>query len=747
MSRLRKLAMHEKEEHNRTRSMSMSMSSSGMPPMMGGMPPVINGSGTASALSTPAMSNMPNPMARPQSQASGRIPQQPGMGQPGQPPIGGPGAPGQPGMPQQQGPPMGPSQMNGPGPQQPGPPQPGMGQGPQRPQQPGMGMQPTGIQMTPNMTHASTPHASTPSAPHLSSSPSPVPTPPQSFAPGGPGPQQPPFNQFNPSQPQFSGPGGPGQPPFTGQPGQFQGAPGNNPQFRQGPNQNGHPVQNASFPPNSAPGFQPGGPGNQNFPGQRFHPGGPQQPFQSGPGNAQFAGAPGLGGPGGQFPPSARQGVPGPGLQFSNNNQAPEWGQRPPPLAPGGPEPGRRADNSWEDGQRSGVLGGPQNKMIHGQMRYGQPGPGGPPPNMMGQPGMGGPMSGPVPSPKEDARSVTPQQMQANWGEDGAHMQRRQAVAAQGGQMGPGRPGFHAQGPQKRPGSPPPSATMNNLGGGSPPEKRVRPNDPGPAVLVDSRMGPDGRPTSSKGGVPFPGGPGMNGQPGNSQQQQLNAEQQYRQQLGGATQEMRGQVLRQGGPQPAPFGKGQQQVNGANPGGRGSRPPDVPSPASGGEGPGQPRQVINVKGQGGSMGPPVSPSLAHRNVGGVKKSESAGNSPALPPSTVPNGMNPADRSHTPHQMRQGGSHSPMPAPMTRPQSAQPTMNQGPSIGVPAPPPSAPPMMPTTQSPSNGFVPFGSNKLDQQFEFPEDVDLSNFDEMFTGMMDPILGLDSWANGAE
>ncbi|CAE6435539.1 unnamed protein product, partial [Rhizoctonia solani] len=185
---------------------------------------------------------------------------------------------------------------------------------------------------------------------------------------------------------------------------------------------------------------------------------------------------------------------------------------------------------------------------------------------------------------------------------------------------------------------------MNNLGGGSPPEKRPRPNDPGPGVLVDSRMG-DGRPTSSKGGVSFQGGPSMNGQ-ANPQQQRLNGEQQYRQELGGATQEMRGQVLRQGGPQPPPFGKGQQQANGANPGGRGSRPPDAPSPASGGEGAGQPRQVMNVKGQGGSMGPPVSPSLTHRNVGGVKKSESAGNSPALPPSTVPNGMNPGDRSHT-----------------------------------------------------------------------------------------------------
>ncbi|CAE7110200.1 unnamed protein product [Rhizoctonia solani] len=767
MARLRKLAVHEKDEQNRARSMSMSISTPGMPPMMSGIPPAMNGSGSASAMSTPAMTHMPNPMGpRPQSQASGRTgPQQPGMGQ--QPMA--PGAPGQPGMaPQQQGPGMAP---NGPGPQQPGMsghPQPGIGQ-PQRPQQPGMGMPPTG--MTPSalrllglkvtypdcsadMTHASTPHASTPSAPHVSSSPSPVPTPPQSFAPGGPGgpgPQQSQFNpQFNPQQ-QFSGPGGPGQPQFPGQPGQFQGALGNQP-FRPGQGQNGPPVQNAHFPPNAGPGFQPGGPGNQNFGQQGFQPGGPgsgqgpQQQFQ--PGNAQFPGGPGIGGPGpggpgGPFPPGARQG--GPGLQFPNNNQPPEWGQRPPPMGQGGPEPGRRPDGSWEDARRAGMIGGQPNKMGPGQMRYvGQPGPGGHPPNMMGQPGMsGGPqMGGPMQSPKEDARSITPQQTQANW-EGGVTMQRRPGMALQGGQMGP-RPGFNPQGPQgqgaqKRAGSPAPPATMNNVGG-SPPEKRARPNDPGPGVLVDSRMGQDGRPTSSKGGASFPGGPGMNGQPPNPQQQRLNGEQQYRQEVGGATREMRVQVLGQGGPQPPPFGKGQQ----AN--GRGSRPTDAPSPASGGEGAGQPRQVMNVKGQGGSMGPPVSPSLAHRNVGGMKKSDSAGNSPALPPSTVPNGMNPADRSHTPQQMKPGGSHSPMTMPMSRPQSAQPTIGQGPSIGVPAPPPSAPPMFPPTQSPSNGLLPFSAAKLEPQFDFPEDVDLTNFDEFFPGM-DPILGLESWAHGGE
>ncbi|ELU40022.1 Serglycin domain-containing protein [Rhizoctonia solani AG-1 IA] len=197
MARLRKLAMHEKDEQNRTRSMSMSMTGHSHP-MMAGIAPSINGSGTASTMSTPAMANMPNPLAgpRPQSQASGRIPQQPGMGQPGQPGMG-PGASGQPGMgPQQQGPGMPPGQMNGP-PQQPGmagPPQVMGLQGQQRPQQPGMGMPPGPMQMTPSMTHASTPHASTPSAPHISSSPSPVPTPPQTF-PGGPGPGPSPQSQ------------------------------------------------------------------------------------------------------------------------------------------------------------------------------------------------------------------------------------------------------------------------------------------------------------------------------------------------------------------------------------------------------------------------------------------------------------------------------------------------------------------------------------------------------------------------
>jgi hypothetical protein len=95
---------------------------------------------------------------------------------------------------------------------------------------------------------------------------------------------------------------------------------------------------------------------------------------------------------------------------------------------------------------------------------------------------------------------------------------------------GAGR-GFNPQGQgqqgqgQKRAVSPPPAAATNNLGGGSPPDaKRPRPNDPGPGVLVDSRTGPDGRPTSSKGGAPFQGmqqgNPGMNGQASNPQQQQ-----------------------------------------------------------------------------------------------------------------------------------------------------------------------------------------------------------------------------------
>ncbi|KAH7335615.1 hypothetical protein B0J17DRAFT_82231 [Rhizoctonia solani] len=762
MARLRKLAMHEKDEQHRARSMSMSMPNPGMPnPMMGGMGPVMNGSGPASAMSTPAMGNMPNPMGgpRPQSQASARMPQQPGMGQPGQQPMG-PGASGQPGMPPQQGPNMG--QMNGPGPQQPGPPQPGMQQGQPRPQQPGM----MGPGMTPNMTHASTPHASTPhastpSAPHthVSSSPSPVPTPPQNFSGGGPGPQQPPFNsQFNPSQPQFSAPGGPGQGPFPGQPGgpgQFPGGPGNNThQFRFGPGQNGPPGQNAPFPPNSGPGFQPNA-GGQNFgPGQQgFQPGPvPQQPFPSGPGGPQFPSGSGMnnpGGPGGPggFPPGVRQ---GPGLPFQNG-QPPEWAQRPPAMGPGGPEPGRRPDGSWEDGRpRPGGMMVPQGKMgaPHPQMqRYlGQPGPGGPPHMMGPQPGMGGgpqqpqQMGGPMPSPKEDARSVTPQQTQPGWNpEGGISMQRRPGVAAQGGQMGP-RPGFNPQGQgqggQKRPGSPPPPVAAANPGG-SPPEKRLRPNDPGPGVLVDSR-GADGRPSSSKGGVPFPG-QGMNGQPNPQTQQKIN---QYAHELRGVTQEMRGQILRQGGPQPPPFGKGpQQQTNGGNPG-RGPRPPDAPSPVSGGEGPGQPRQLTNVKGQASNaMGPPVSPSLTHRNVGGVKKSESAGSSPALQHSTVSNGMNP-DRSHTPQQMKQGGSQSPMPAPMTRPQSAQPTMNQGPSLGIPPPPGSAPPILAPTQSPSNGMLPFNT-KFDQHFDFGPEMDFTGLTSEFFPDMDPMLGLGDWA----
>jgi hypothetical protein len=153
MARLRKLAMHEKDEQNRARSMSVSMPGPSHP-MMNNMGPSMNGSGTASAMSTPAMANMPNPMAgpRPPSQASGRMPQQPGMGQPGQPGMG-PGVSGQPGMgPQQQGPGMGPGHMNGP-PQQPGISGPPAGmnpQGQQRPQQPGMGMPPGPMQMTPS---------------------------------------------------------------------------------------------------------------------------------------------------------------------------------------------------------------------------------------------------------------------------------------------------------------------------------------------------------------------------------------------------------------------------------------------------------------------------------------------------------------------------------------------------------------------------------------------------------------------
>ena len=252
--------------------------------------------------------------------------------------------------------------------------------------------------------------------------------------------------------------------------------------------------------------------------------------------------------------------------------------------------------------------------------------------------------------------------------------------------MGPsGMQGRSYPGGQKRPGSPPPPpATMAN----SPPDaKRPRPNDIGPAPLVDSRPGADGRPGSSKGPgqMPYPGGPPMPGQhPGMNGQQNPQLQ-------------VRAGILSKG-PQPPPFGKNV-QPNGYNPGpgpARGPRPSDAPSPAAGDGPPGQPRQLANVK---GGMGPPASPSLAHRNVGGVKKSESAGSSPGLPPSAIPNGMD--SRSRTP--LGQQIVKPPSPAqPMSRPQSAQP--QQGPSMSpIPGPPPSAPPMLPSTQSPSNGMM--------------------------------------------
>lgn len=66
MARLKKLAMHEKDESNRARAMSM-----GTPAMSMGTPAMAAPSTTTSTMSTPAMASMPNP--RPQSQASARI--------------------------------------------------------------------------------------------------------------------------------------------------------------------------------------------------------------------------------------------------------------------------------------------------------------------------------------------------------------------------------------------------------------------------------------------------------------------------------------------------------------------------------------------------------------------------------------------------------------------------------------------------------------------------------------------------
>jgi hypothetical protein len=220
----------------------------------------------------------------------------------------------------------------------------------------------------------------------------------------------------------------------------------------------------------------------------------------------------------------------------------------------------------------------------------------------------------------------------------------------------------------------------------------------------------------------------------------------------------RASVLSQG-VQPAPFGKNAGKANGhpAGPGaGRGPRPSDAPSPASG-EGSGAPRQLANVKGAAGAMGPPPSPSLANRNVNNVKKSESAGSSPALQPNTIPNGM--GDRSRTPSSGQQqmmkqpGAPPSPRSGPATRPQSAAPTSNQGPSMQQGPPPPnSAPPMLSQpTQSPPNGMPytkggfnhtggPFGSQP--GEFDFGPELDFSQLtSEFFPEDVDQILNMGS------
>ncbi|KAF8600521.1 hypothetical protein BDV93DRAFT_559341 [Ceratobasidium sp. AG-I] len=327
---------------------------------------------------------------------------------------------------------------------------------------------------------------------------------------------------------------------------------------------------------------------------------------------------------------------------------------------------------------------------------------------------------------------------------------------------------------QKRPGSPPPPPTTNNLGGSPPDAKRPRPNDPGPAALADSRG--DGRPSSSKGNMPFgapqnmqgQGHPGMiNGQQHQQQQQRM---QDYKQNIVADHAQRSKQILSQG-VQPPPFGKNQGQQNGypAGPGpNRGPRPQDAPSPASGdGSGSaGAPRQLANVKG-GGAMGPPASPSLANRHVGGVKKSESANSSPALASSTVPNGMD--NRSRTPSGQQQqqqqgmsgrppGAPPSPRTGPATRPQSAAPSTNQGSMMQPPAPSTSAPPILPPTQSPSNGMMSFKSSFTpneafgapEGEFDFGPMLDFGQLtDEFFPEGVNEILGMSSlneWPNDA-
>ncbi|KAG8775531.1 hypothetical protein FRC12_001436 [Ceratobasidium sp. 428] len=470
--------------------------------------------------------------------------------------------------------------------------------------------------------------------------------------------------------------------------------------------------------------------------------------------------------------------------------------------------------------QRMMAAGGPHHPGAPGmQQRYPPGMVGGPPQHMMG-PGPGGPqqpgMVGGMPnhmggmpgqqqqqqqqqqmgqSPKDGgSRSNTPATAWSPNDPSAIGMQRRSAVAAQGGQMGPsgpgpqGRPqfmgpggmgpgGVMGMGPggvgQKRPGSPPPPQTNPNMGGSPPDAKRSRPNDPGPGTLADSR--PDGRPTSSKGGMPFgAGGGGPGPQPMHAGPGAMNGQgglHEYKQELSA----MARQAIVHQGVQPPPFGKGVAAMgkpNGAGPGPGGQRQPvGAPSPASG-----EPRQVMNVKGVGvpGSMGPPASPSLANRNVGNVKKSESAGSSPALASSTVPNGMvgGSNDRSRTPQQQQQQIKQPPQ-SPRTRPQSAAPTMNpgqqqgqqqqgpQGPAI-PPAPPNSAPPMM--TQSPSNGMLPYGGRPgpgpgpgpggpslqdgpiAGGDFDFGPIIDFSQLTSEFLPDVEQMFDLNDWPGDA-
>ncbi|QRW02656.1 hypothetical protein RhiLY_01655 [Ceratobasidium sp. AG-Ba] len=712
MARLRKLAAHEKEELTRSRAMSMSM---GTPAM--------------STTSMPGMGSMPAPgingTMRPLSQASARSQSQ----QPGMPPAPGPQQmrpQPQPGMMHMQ---MTPNMAHTPthtaSTPTPAPTAPSPSPAPTPPQSfggPGSG---PGSSQQPFNSGSSQPSFGGPGGPQPGGPP-----PPPGAQPGGPpgGPQ--PMMQQG-----YQHPSGPGQPSFPGSgPGQFSGGgPGSfGPGGGAGPGRGqagsfppGNP--GGSFPPPASMGPSPGGPAPGQFPPNA--PGAPN--FQPG-GPGSFA-------PGGPFP-----GGPAPGQQF-NPRDIPEWGERPPPQ---GREP-------WQNGRPipAGMVQkppGPGQQPMHPQMRgpggpinqrfAGQPGmPGGPQGHMGGPPNhsMGGPPGQQQmgQSPKDGSRSNTPA---GGWNPSGDQLQQQRAtVAAQGGQVGPsgpaGRqfmgPGMHPgpggmgpqghggmgpqgpggmgpqgpggmqgpgmngppgqgmggmgpmgqQGPggagQKRSGSPPPPPSAN-MGGSPPDPKRPRP-DPGPGTLQDSR------PTSSKGPAPFGvggqqpmhGGPG--GHPGMMNGQMPPGLNEYKQEISHVTRQA---IVKQGA-QPAPFGPGAKSNGGQ---------------AS------EPRQVTNVKSNAmGTMGPPASPSLTNRGVGGVKKSESANSSPALSHPAA-NGMT-GDRSRTPSSAM-GKAPSPRPGPATRPQSATPTMNNvgTPNNAPPPPPSSAPPSM-LGQSPSNGML--------------------------------------------